>query len=234
MDAAAAMDEAVEAAVRTGVPGEAPPTPEMIAAARAKAEEMVKENEEGLRDLQNLTLSMGLPAVRALYRHMVEASGLRGAAKKNALREIDDFSPVTEVGCMKVDFHDRVSNRGRVAYLLVDQCPKDHDLTAQIEKLRPLCADDKWPEVVKHLSMLVHITRSVYNQVSRAHEPLLAKLAPDHKADFLDLKVDMSNTTMFLDAYGPTRIGIFIKLDTDVEAEEAQAKADAVKKGSKR
>lgn len=219
-----AMNDAVDAAIRaTTSPGETPPSAETISAARARAaqmlEEMSQEDAEGLRDLQNLTLSMGLPATRALFRQMVVASGIRGADKEAAKREITEFSPVTEVGCMKVDFHDRTTNRGSVAYLLLDACPKAHDLGTQLDKLRSRCAEAKWPEVLRHLSMLIQIGRSVYAQVAKRHAALLGKLVGDRRAEYSEVKVDRENTTLYLNSEWPNRVGIYVKLDEEVQAE---------------
>lgn len=82
-----AMDDAVDAALASAMaPGLSPPSSEVIAAARARAtdilREMPSEDGEGLKDLQNLTLSMGLPATRATFQFMIKAANLRGEAKR--------------------------------------------------------------------------------------------------------------------------------------------------------
>jgi len=219
------MSDAVDAAVRaTSTPGAAPPDAETIAAARARAQQMLEEmggdEAAGLRDLQNLTLSMGLPSTRAVFRQMIKAADVRGKTKAAAMAEIVDFSPVTEVGCMKIDFFNQLSRKPDAAYLLLDQCPKTHDLGAQLEKLKSVVPAEKWAEVLKHLSMLIHIGRSVYGNIARQRLPLIRKifgLGPDDKCDkYLDLQVDRANTTLYLDADWPHRIGIFVCLEGEV------------------
>src|SRR5207253_10814463 len=81
----AAMSDAVGAAVRVIAEGGGPPPDaDTLAAAQARARQMLGElsadDAGGLRDMQNLTLSIGLPATRAIFRQMVKASAPRGAA----------------------------------------------------------------------------------------------------------------------------------------------------------
>jgi hypothetical protein len=236
-----AMADATAAAIRTAG-GEAPP-PEVVAAAQARAAEMLKEmasenDAAGFKDLQNLTLSMGLPATRAIFRQMVKAAGLRGEPKAAALQAITDLSPVTEVGCMRVEFHDRTTGAPGVAYLVLDQCPRGHDLGAQIDKLKGRVAPEKWPEAVKHLSMLVHLGRSVYARLAQANEGLIRQIfgipASESCTKYLTLKVDRENTTLFVDAGWANRVGIYVRLEAEVEAELAAPKKDPrSKKGAK-
>ena len=194
----------------------AAPTPET----EAKAQEFIEkigattEDREGLLSLQNLTLSMGLPAARACFRMMLDANDANAAVRDWAEREIAAFSPVTEVGCIQVDYFDRLSGRSAVARVLLDECPRDHDLGAEIAKLRPRVDDEKWVEVVKHISMLVHLGRSVYAQVAERSKPLIRRIygrRADHAcADEMKLGVDSRNTTLFVDPRWPVRIGIYI------------------------
>ena len=211
----------------------AKPDAATLADARARAQNLLRgtndEDAAGLRDLQNLTLSMGLPATRIIFRHMIAASGKRGAVKRDATREVRELSPLTEVGCMRVDFLNRMTQKPDIAYLLLDQCPKTHNLGAQLDKLKSLVADEKWPDVLKHFSMLVHIGRSVYGNVTRQRLPLIRRLfdlSPDDKCEkYLDLQIDRSNTTLFIDVDWPNRVGIFVRLGAEVvSSSEADAK----------
>lgn len=229
-----AMDDAIDAAVRsTSVPGQEVPSAETIAAARARATEMLRglsgEDEAGLKDLQNLTLSMGLPATRATFQYMIKAANLRGAAKTDALRAVAEFSPVTEVGCMKVDFFNQTTGAPDIAYLVFDKCQRLHNLGAQLDKLKAHVSDEKWPEVIRSLSMLIHIGRSVYGQTARKHLDLIRRIhgsaADDPCTKYLDLQVDRENTTLFLEPSWPGRIGIFVRLGADVQAELARTSA---------
>ena len=225
MNEAAAMDEAVAAAVRSStLPGQEAPSAETVMAARDKAQELLRNNMEGLKDLQNLTLSMGLPSTRAIFRDMIRGAGLRGIAKDDAMKAVVDFSPVTEVGCLKVDFHNRKTGKGDVAYLLLDQCPRTHNVGKQLDKLKPLVAEAKWPEVLQQLGSLIFMGRSVYGQVARKHLDLIRKIkglpADDPCTAFLDLQVDMATSTLFVNPDSPNRVGIYIRLESEVKTEK--------------
>jgi hypothetical protein len=216
----------------TGLSDQDAPPAEVIAAARARAGEMLRgmtaEDEAGMKDLHNLTLSIGLPATRATFQFMVAAAGLRGAAKKSAMRAIAGLSPVTEIGCMKVDYFNRATGAPDTAYLVLDRCPRDHDLGAQLDKLKVLVPDEKWPEVIQSLSMMLHIGRSVYSHTSREQIGLIRTIrgaeASDPCAEYLDLKVDRANTTLYLEADWPERVGIHVQLGAEV-ATKVAAKA---------
>ena len=126
------MDAAVTAAVQSF--GAA--SPEAIAEARFKAEQLINnEDAEGLRHLHNLTLSIGLPATRDLYHQMLNASEKKGKEKKLVERRIIDFSPVTEIGCMRIDFHDKLTNTANVVHVRLGSCPKNYNLSIQLDKL---------------------------------------------------------------------------------------------------
>lgn len=220
-----AFTAAVDATLRDFPAGAAPPAG-VVDDARERARQLLDEagaeDREGLRDMHNLTLSMGLPATRAMFRQMVRASGRRGAAKRAAAKEIADFSPVTELGCLKVDFYDLAGQRPDTAYLTLGECPKGHDLGAQLDKIKPRVAPEKWQEVLKHLSMLVFTGRNVYANTARQHLPLIRALfglAPSDPCErYLDLQVDPANTTLYLDAGWPSRVGIFVSTEAEARA----------------
>ena len=187
---------------------------------RARADKLIStitpEDRAGLKDLQKLTLTMGLPAARIIFQYMIAAANLHGNAKKDAMAAVAKFSPLTEVGCMKVDFFNRGSGAPEIAYLVLGKCAKLHNLGEQLDKLKPHVSDAKWPEVIRSLSMLVHIGRSVYGQIARNHIDLIRRIngrAPDDPcAEFIDLQVDRENTTLFINDGWPRRVGIFIRL----------------------
>lgn len=193
-----------------------------VAAARDKASKLIRDP-QGLRDMDNLLQSMGLPTARIILTQLVEASTLLDTAGvAQAMGEIAAISPITEVGCMKVDFFNRLTSVAETAWLVLDRCPQDHDLGAQLGKIRPHVADNRWAEILKHLSVLVVIAREVYAREARARLPLIRKafgLADDDQcADYTTLKVEMANTTLYVRAEWPTRVGIFVRLSAEVDA----------------
>lgn len=198
----------------------AEPTAEEMEAAQARAREMLEENpemREGFRDLQALTLVMGLPATRALLRQMVTRSGIRGAKKGDSLRAIRELSEYNQHGCMQVDFYNLQQGGMDVAYLMVDECPRTHNLDLQLGKIRDLVRPDVFAQIIKHLSALVFTVRTVYAKLVSDQIPLLQTFWGE-KADltpYLNLKVDPANTTLWLVEDWPTRVGIFIRLRSE-------------------
>ncbi len=228
-------DEAMrEAVARTlasmAETGQEAPDEETLAAAQTKAREMLREAggdgddpAAGINDLRALTSSMGLPAARIAFRHMIKAAGVRGAVKHEALAAIKAFSPITEVGSMKIDFFNRETGKPDVAWLLLDECRANHDLGAQLDKIKPHVAPEKWPEILKHCSTLIGIGRTVYAQLAKNNLALIRKInglpASDPCTDYLAYKVDMASSTLYLSAAWPNRIGLFVHLDKDVPRE---------------
>lgn len=208
-----AFDGAVEAA--TQAMPEAP-SAEVVAAARERAEMLLRaaspEDAAGLEDLKKLHQSMGLPAARALFRHLITASKNKKKARA-AEAALAAYSDVTEQGCMRVEYHDRLAQKPAVAYLLLGECPKDHDFGAQLEKLRARCADDKWPSVLQHLSALLAMGRHTYAMMAAHNAKLIRRLHPGHGDYATAPKVDPANTTLYFEADWPMRVGIFVELE---------------------
>ena len=214
------MPQNMPSTMPSTMPQSMPPvTPETEAKAKEFIEQVgaTEEDREGLRSLQNLTLSMGLPTARACFRAMLEANSASAAVRAWATREIAAFSPVTEVGCMQVDYFDKTAGRPATAHLVLDECPRDHDLGAQLARLRSRVNEEKWVEVIKHVSMLVHLGRSIYAQIAERSKPLIRRIygrPADHDcAAEMQLGVDSRNTTLFVDPRWPTRVGIFVHIN---------------------
>ena len=176
---------------------------------------------EGIRSLQNLTQSVGLPAARISFEFMLDAFKVSSKLRSEAMKEIKAFSPITEVGCMQVDFFNMITAKADTAYLVLDRCPFNHDLGAELRKIKTLIEPDKWVEVVKHLSMMVYLGRTVYSQTAAEHKPLLRRIydrkPDDNCEDLMKLGIDSRNTTLFVDPRWPMRIGIFVRMQSQIE-----------------
>ena len=204
----------------------APVTAESLGAVRAAAAAIVDQASPhdiaGLKDYHKLTVAIGMRAVHVTFNAMVAAAraakgpGGMGGLEADAAREIAAMSPVTETGCMKVDFHNQVTGRPDVAYLVLDRCGRNHDLGAQLDPLRAAVAPDRWGEVVKHLSMLVFLGRTVYKRLAGEHVSLIRRLFGVEK--YPELIVDPANTTLYVDADWPDRVGIYVRYESDVGA----------------
>lgn len=189
-----------------------PVTPEMIEKAKKLASEM--KNMDGFKDMQNLMLSMGLHAVRSTLCHMVKAADLTGAKKQSILKAIANISPITEVGCMHVNFYNNTTKKIDNAYMMLDECAPDHDLTAEFDKIKPHISSEKWVEITKSLGVLLYTARSVYGNIVRSNSIL--KNIWGNEADlteFMDYKVDTANTTLYINESWPIRIGFRIVTD---------------------
>lgn len=201
------------------------------AAARLRAAALVAEEggaREGLHDLHNLTLSMGLPATRAALRQLLRARPRR--QRTPALWEaIKAVSPVSEVGCMRVEFVHQLTGVPVVAFLTLDACPAAHDLGRELEKLKPITPAAKWSELLRSMSTLVFIGRAVYSRTSREHIGLVRQLAglgaEDPCAGLLDLQIDTKNTTLYLNAAWPERVGLYVSFEGDPRRPAARTPA---------
>ena len=220
----AAMDAALETAVHAFGAAGAAPSPEVIAEARKKAAKMLtsSSSDAGPAALQQRALLyMGVHAACKVFHAMVAAAGLGGGAEARARAAIQAFTPPTEEGCLQVNFYNRGTRRGDVAYLVLGECPGDHDLGRQLDKLKAHVLEDKWAEVLQSISLLVRTGITVYGQLARKHASLIRDIL-GADAQYLDLKVDATNTTLYLDKGWPARIGVFIWLKDDFRDGAAQ------------
>jgi hypothetical protein len=184
-----------------------------------RANEILKEDEEGARDLHNLTISMGLHAVRQTMHFMIDSVNIHNSSmRKKLTREISQIHKITEIGCMNLDYH--TPNGLKRAYIRLDKCDIDHNLDLQLNKIKPFILTEKWQELMKHISVLVFFGRTVYSKMSRQHSDLIKKimcLSADDNIDHLyDYRIDMTNTTLFVLPEYKYRIGIFIDLEPEV------------------
>ena len=214
-EATARARESVEAMTGAAV------TDEDFEAGCARAQNLLNSQPDGragMQDFQALMLVMGLPAARAVFRQAVRAGPRRKPAAMAALlKRVDALSKDSEVGCQRVDFYDTVAGAPAVAFLLLDECPRDHDLGAQLRLLQPRVSPARWPDILHHLSVLLFLGRSVYSGLARQHTDLLraalGRPESDSCADVLDLKVEAQNSTLFLDPAWPKRIGLFVRFE---------------------
>lgn len=173
---------------------------------------------EGMQDMHNLTLAIGLPVPRILFAQMVEAAAASAGRKKVWLRQLKDMSAVRETGCIQVDFYDVQAGKKNTAYLVLEECDENHDFGAQLDKVYSRIAEDKQDEIRKHLSMLVYLGRSAYGQMLVKNGPTLAKitqhLPPGDDGKPFDprvIGVDPANTTLYISLPKTKRVGIFVR-----------------------
>lgn len=175
---------------------------------------------EGLQDMHNLSLSIGLPVPRVLFAEALKATAANEARKKAWRKKLQKMAKVTETGCIQVELEGGKVREKTTVYLVLDRCPPDHNLTAQLDKIYALVPESRKPEILRHLSALVQLGRMAYNQ-------MLAKVAPTLKEisdkltrggdAFGTLCIDPANTTFYLDSVPACRVGIFVRLGSEVE-----------------
>lgn len=216
----AGFNQSLDCAVNTALESiNSTPSNETLVEARDKASKIIQgvsssEDSAGLKDIQNFTLSMGLSAARAIFNHMINNVVLAEDKKIEYRLEIDKFSPLTEIGCMKVDYYNNTKLTIDRAFLVLGECSKLHDMGEQLDKIKPHISADKWTSVTRSISTLFFIGRSVYSQLARKNIDLIRRIHQfnddDPCLDYLDLKIDRKNTTMFINDTWQSRIGIFV------------------------
>lgn len=188
------------------------------AAAKDLAANMTAEDREGLLAWQALVEAVGAPAVRGTF--MAMAAEPRGLSQRDAMAAVGAAFTKAEVGCYKVDFLSRKTGLPDHAYLVVDRCKRKHNFGGQLDKLKPHVSDEKWPEVIRHISMMVLIARRAYAHEAREHIDLVRQLTGRAAADpcdgLLDLQVDPANTTLYADKRLHNRVGVFVRLSSEV------------------
>lgn len=174
-------------------------------------------DEAGILEFRNLMLTMGLHATRSTFRNIMNEYLPSSAEQLAAIEQrIKDISPITEIGCMQVDFFNKLRNKQDRVYLVLDSCKKNHNLTAELDKIKLCVSDEKWADVLKSLANLVFFGRTVYANESRKHITIIQDIVgcdtpPEILSNFLNFKVDPVNTTLYLDENWPERIGIFVR-----------------------
>lgn len=177
----------------------------------------------GFEEIRKHAAAIGFPAVRETFTILLERGFPPGSERAGMMQKLSALFPVTEVGSIEVEFFNKPLGRPDKAHLVLQRCPREHDLGAQLNKLRdrfdPARVDAMWPNVQKHLSVLVFIGRDVYKRTAEQASDFVAQLCRvcGLSADLLAaLQVDTKNTTLFLDPEWPERVGIFVHLESEL------------------
>lgn len=88
-------------------------------------------------------------------------------------------------------------------------------------------AVERWTMIQRQLSLLIHHGRHVYGQLAHDNKSLLVEIAGSEAAaaELSMLLVDPANTTLYLKPDWPVRIGLFVRFQSDVDAEIARIEA---------
>jgi hypothetical protein len=189
--------------------------------ARELASELPSETAQGLQDMHKLTLAIGMPMTRILFSDMINSGSGTPEAKIKLLKEVKTETKTEGLGCIQVEFTDKQTGTARTAYMLLDTCGADHDLGAELDKIYSHIAVDKQEEIKKHMSMILFLGRTIFSQMMVSSANLVRKIAKKLPQDFKanNITIDSDNTTLFLGPPCSMRVGLFIRLDTDVCSE---------------
>jgi len=166
---------------------------------------LTDDDKQGLRDIHNLTISMCIHSIVNFLKEYVQRSNVKD--KELFLQRLDLKLKEYEVGCMEVKFHNGIG--ADIAYLYLDLSEINHNLTYELEKIKKYILPEKWKDILKSLSTMIFILRTVYKQVYNEFIDIIHSVCPS--IDFSDLNVDIANTTLYVEELFPVRIGIFIR-----------------------
>jgi hypothetical protein len=199
--------------------GAGPPADEEFEEVRARARKVLEKMRAGapphpgMEDMRRLSMAIGLPAPRCLFGALIEAASAGPKRKEAWRRRLDESLPVRETGGIRVDFLDKARGKMATAYLVLDACRPDHDLTAELEKLYSRIPPGRQAEIRKHLSMLVCLGRSVHALLAQKLAGALDEIgekAP--QVAVRELRVDPANTTLYIPGNARHRVGIHVRL----------------------
>lgn len=150
--------------------------------------------------IKNIAAAIGYEPSRELLR--LEA--LRVGILDPQIRTVEG---IEGLGCLTIRFKDG-SGAEEIAYLVLDICDRDHDLTAQFDLLRPRVSEEQWMTILKHMSFLIGMGRRVFSLLAASHPEIISAVRGN---DDTTLHVDPTNTTLYMTESFPKRIGIFIR-----------------------
>ncbi len=191
-------------------------SPEQIGEIKERARAFIQDPEKiaGMRDLRKLTILMGLRPAGMILKQLIR---LGPSDAWDSLRDrVDAIADMNtcEHGCQTVDFYNKSSRGADRVHLMLDECGRTHDLTGELNKLLPHIDEAKKPQIMKHLSMLIGLGRSVYVKLAEENKQLFDDISAHIGGISINkIQVDPANTTMYVVESTPMRVGIFVRRD---------------------
>jgi hypothetical protein len=155
-------------------------------------------------DSTKLILAVGSHVSKIMLKSMVTYFN-----RQDLIEFIDTLCSVDEIGCYQIDYINKLTDQQETAYIVLGACDKDHNLTEQLDKLKIYVTDTQWAKVLKSLSSLILLTRSIYSSIYLDNKQLFDDVITNDQ-DYNKLLVDTANTTLYLPCVSE-RIGIFIE-----------------------
>lgn len=158
-------------------------------------------------NLSKQILAMGFPTTRIMLIALAKYF-----QKEYVISKIEDVCHIQEIGCFTVDYS--IDDVKHSLFILLKDCNKSHNLTEQLEKLKPHLSEDKWKEILKLLSYLLVLTRNIYCSIYDNNSDLIHEIIGDASMEkYSKLLVDPVNTTLYLPDLDQ-RVGIFFENTT--------------------
>lgn len=156
--------------------------------------------------LNKQVLALGFPSVRIML-HAIS----KHFDKLHVSSRIEEICHVQEVGCISVEFFNKNLEQKETIVIVLKECKKNHNLTEQLNKLKVHLDEDKWNNILKNISSMVFIARSLYASIYEHNLDLIEEIVgSDNINKYSKLSIDIDNTTLFLPDIDD-RIGIFLE-----------------------
>ena len=151
-------------------------------------------------------LAMGFPSLRILLYALVKKYN-----KGNDYNvHIENICHIQEVGCLDIKYFNKVSNKQETAFIVLKECKADHDVSYELDKLRVHLNEEQWSNILKSLSFVILLTRSIYSSIYEENLDFIQNIVGNDVGLYNTVHVDPANTTLYLPDV-EDRIGIFVE-----------------------
>ncbi len=151
--------------------------------------------------------AFAIPVMRVLFRqildHATNELSLSNTRRKRIEREIDRLYPEFDPGCLEVMMDD-----GKLMFIVLDECPKDYDLTDEFNKL--VLSEEKMGILKRNLSLVIHLVRLRYIHFIRSELDLVDLLKDIVNYDIDEIRV-AENTTLYINPDFEIRLGFYVR-----------------------
>jgi hypothetical protein len=182
-------------------------------------ENLSPEDVEKYKQYQQTVLSMGIPTCRIMFTTLLEKSPSEDNTIKTAFyKKIDQLTNIEKVGGMNIEYDDKDTGKKTFFYIIMNKCHKNHNLHEQFDKVKKHFDEATWTQLLKHVSMLIYLCRSIYKINMQACIDDMFNLGYDIN-DVEQLQIDPSNTTLYINEEWDERMGIYFMRECDFEEE---------------
>ncbi len=151
-------------------------------------------------------LAMGFPSTRIMLY------ALANHFDKNYVgNRIEEICHIQDVGCLNIDYFNKYTEQKDNMLIIMKECTSDHNLSEQLDKLKVHLDDSQWAEVLKSLSTVILLIRTIYTSIYENNLDLIEEIVgTENISKYSKLNVDSFNTTLYLPDIDD-RIGIFFQ-----------------------